>query len=126
MASFCTKGWTYFEKFQDIMLNASVRGSHTLSAMHVVPPNALNQNIDVDGLEMMGVSEATPPLVSGSGVAADTSNNNNNNNNNNNISNLSMDIDIDEKSSLQSLPLVANSNSVPLLPLAPSHLLSLL
>ncbi|KIM72681.1 hypothetical protein PILCRDRAFT_15911 [Piloderma croceum F 1598] len=94
MAPFRTKGWTYFEKFQDLIPNASARGSHTFSAMHMAPPNALDRSIDMDGLEILGVSEANPPLVSGSGAAADTSGNNDKN-----INDSLMDIDIDNKSS---------------------------
>ena len=48
IAPFRTKGWTYFEKFQDLIPNASARGSHTFSAMRMAPPNALDQSIDVD------------------------------------------------------------------------------
>jgi hypothetical protein len=63
MAPFRKKGWTYFEKFQDLIPDASARGSHAFSAMHAAPPNALDQSIDVDGLEILGASEANPLLV---------------------------------------------------------------
>ena len=126
MAPFHKKGWVYYEKLQDIMPNASARGNHAFSAMHVAPPNALDQSIDVDEPEILGVSEVNHPLVSGSGAAADTSSINDNIKDSSITDDLLMDIDNDDKSSTTALPLAANTNSVPLLPSTPSHLLSLL
>src|SRR6202040_104737 len=61
---FRTKGWPYFEKIQDIIPNASARGRQAFSAMHTAPPNAMDQTVDLDGLE--GPSDADHPQMPGS------------------------------------------------------------
>lgn len=95
MAPFHTKGWPYYEKFQEIIPNASVRGSNTFSAMHTAPPNALDQTIDLDGLDSpLGPSDVGDPQVSGSGAKVDIGGNDNRN-----ISDL-IDIDNDGESSM--------------------------
>jgi tellurite resistance protein len=48
---FRNKGWSYMEKIQDIIPNASARGRQAFSAMHTAPPNAMDQTIDLDGLD---------------------------------------------------------------------------
>jgi hypothetical protein len=99
MAPFRKKGWVYYKKLQDIMPNASARGNHAFSAMHVAPPNALDQSVDVDEPEILGVSEVNHPLVSGSGAAADTSSINDNIKDSSITDGSLMDIDNDNKSS---------------------------
>ncbi|KIM76953.1 hypothetical protein PILCRDRAFT_12475 [Piloderma croceum F 1598] len=51
MAAFRTKGWLYFDKFQDIIPNASARGGNAFSAMHTAPPIPLNDTLDLDVLD---------------------------------------------------------------------------
>jgi hypothetical protein len=94
MAPFRTKGWLYFGKFQDIIPNASARGSQAFSAMHTAPPNALDQTIDLDGLDSpLSPSNADHPQVPGSGTKVDIDGDDNKN-----ISDH-MDIDNDGESS---------------------------
>ena len=35
---FCNKGWLYYEQFQDIIPNASARGSYAFSPVNTDPP----------------------------------------------------------------------------------------
>jgi hypothetical protein len=46
MAPYRNKGWSHYEKFQDIMPNATARGRNSFSAMHMAPPIPLNDTLD--------------------------------------------------------------------------------
>jgi hypothetical protein len=86
MIPFRNKGWPYFGKIQDIIPNASARGHQAFSAMHTAPPNAMDQTIDLDGLDLpLGPTDVDHPQVPG-------------NDTDNNIVNL-MDIDNEGESS---------------------------
>jgi hypothetical protein len=60
MAPFHNKGWSYFDKFLDIIPNASARGGHAFSAMRAAPPIPIDQAFDLDGLDK-GTSGADAP-----------------------------------------------------------------
>jgi hypothetical protein len=67
MIPFHNKSWPYLEKIHDIILNASARGHHAFSAMHMAPPIAMDQTIDWDGLDSpFGPSNVDLPQVPGS------------------------------------------------------------
>jgi len=51
MSPFRNAGWTYFEKMQDIMPNASARGGYAFSAMQTAPPPPFDQTVDLEGLD---------------------------------------------------------------------------
>lgn len=60
MAPFHNKGWPYFDKFLDIIPNASARGGHAFSAIHAAPPIPIDLTFDLDGLDK-GTSGAHAP-----------------------------------------------------------------
>ena len=66
---FHNKGRPYFRKIQDIILNASTKGHQMFSAMHAAPPNAMDQTIDLDGLDSpLGPSDVDHPQVPGNDI----------------------------------------------------------
>ena len=73
ISPYCNKGWPFYEKFQDIMPNATARGGNVFLAMHAAPPIPLNNTHDnptmVDGTSTNN-STGTDTLINPGGQIA--------------------------------------------------------